>query len=317
MTPEKKVHPVFDHLAVLTDGRSVFEHALRTLPHRQLGYRLDDAARALVVTSREPQPSPRIVRLHGVYLEFVLDALGPDGACYRRMGPDGTWLDRRGIGGWWGDAVWALGVAAAQSPTAGQRARALTGFRIAAQGRSTSSRSMAFAVLGAGAVLQERPGEPAARALLRDAVRIVALSPVERDLPWQKPPLRYAGATVAEALLVAGEAFSSRALQQRGAELLTFLLRVDLHYPIEVGAIADACASAYRITGDPRWLAGINRAWRWFHGENDAGKPMFDAVSGGGYDALTSDGRDKDQGAESTLAVLSTAQHARDVQRLR
>ena len=38
---------------------------------------------------------------------------------------------------------------------------------------------------------------------------------------------------------------------------------------------------------------------------------MFDPVTGGGYDGLTREGRNLNQGAESTLAMLSTAQHAR------
>ncbi len=87
--------------------------------------------------------------------------------------------------------------------------------------------------------------------------------------------------------------------------------------PIEVAAIADACATAYRITGDPRWLVGINLATRWFLGENDSMTLMFDPVSGGGYDGLKSDGPNLNQGAESTLAMLSTLQHAQRLSEMR
>ena len=38
---------------------------------------------------------------------------------------------------------------------------------------------------------------------------------------------------------------------------------------------------------------------------------MFDPATGGGYDGLQADGLNLNQGAESTLAMLSTAQHAR------
>jgi hypothetical protein len=40
---------------------------------------------------------------------------------------------------------------------------------------------------------------------------------------------------------------------------------------------------------------------------------MFDTDTGGGYDGLTADGPNLNQGAESSLAVLSTFQHARRV----
>ena len=81
--------------------------------------------------------------------------------------------------------------------------------------------------------------------------------------------------------------------------------------PIEVAAIADACARPHRITADPRWLTGVDLAWRWFLGENDTVTAMFDPVTGGGYDGLERTGRNDNQGAESTLAMLSTAQQAR------
>jgi len=44
---------------------------------------------------------------------------------------------------------------------------------------------------------------------------------------------------------------------------------------------------------------------------------MFDPVTGGGYDGLERAGRNDNQGAEPTLAMLSTAQQARRVVELR
>jgi hypothetical protein len=341
---DRRVLLVFDHLDALTDERGLYEHALLTQPRPQHGYCLDDVARGLVVTSRETHPGPVVIGLHARYLDFVLAALNAAGTCHNRMGPDGTWRDQPGLGDWWGRAVWGLGVAATRSPTAGQRARALAGFRVAAQQRSPFIRAMAFAALGAGEVLRARPGEPAARALLGDAIDVVdPPTPGHRatpSWPWPEPRLRYANAALAEALLVAGDALPRKDVLGRGLQLLAFLLRVEIgdkhlsvtpvggrgpddpgpgfdQQPIEVAAIADACATAYRVSTDPRWLMGINLAWRWFLGDNDARTPMFDPVAGGGYDGLQPGGPNLNQGAESTLAMLATAQRARHVQELR
>jgi hypothetical protein len=79
--------------------------------------------------------------------------------------------------------------------------------------------------------------------------------------------------------------------------------------PIEVAALADACAHAFRLTGDRSWARGLERAVRWFLGDNDAGTPLYDPVTGGGYDGLHIDGRNANQGAESTLAMIATLQH--------
>ena len=43
---------------------------------------------------------------------------------------------------------------------------------------------------------------------------------------------------------------------------------------------------------------------------------MFDPQTGGGYDGLERHGRNLNQGAESTLAMLATAQQARRISEL-
>ena len=81
--------------------------------------------------------------------------------------------------------------------------------------------------------------------------------------------------------------------------------------PIEVAALADACARALAITGDVHWSAGLDRAVGWFLGENDSNLPLYNEATGGGFDGLTADGVNTNQGAESTLAMVSTLQHSR------
>ena len=75
--------------------------------------------------------------------------------------------------------------------------------------------------------------------------------------------------------------------------------------------MADACARACAVTGESSWIRGVAMAADWFDGRNDTGLAMFDPVSGGGYDGLRSDGVNLNQGAESTLAFISTMQRAR------
>lgn len=331
--------PVFDHLERLTDDRGLFEHALATVPRRDHGYCVDDAARGLVVACREPEHGPGR-RLARCYLAFVLDALDPAGACHNRMAVDGQWRDEAAVGDWWGRALWGLGVAATSAQTPGMRARALGGFRLAAQCRSPHIRPMAFAALGAAELLSRRPDDVAARQLLTDALAVIG-EPAADDSrwPWPEERLRYGNASIAEALVVAGDALPDAAALKHGLSLLEFLLRTETRdghlsvtpvggrgrddagpgydqQPIEVAALADACASAFRITGQSSWLTGVRLAWNWFLGDNDSATPMFDPLTGGGYDGLERHGRNLNQGAESTLAMLATAQRARQVSEL-
>jgi hypothetical protein len=66
-----------------------------------------------------------------------------------------------------------------------------------------------------------------------------------------------------------------------------------------------ACRSAARHDTGTLWREHRRKAAGWFLGDNDIGEAMIDPVSGGGYDGLTSDGANLNQGAESTMAMLT------------
>ena len=70
------------------------------------------------------------------------------------------------------------------------------------------------------------------------------------------------------------------------------------------------CARRRPSIRDAIWPDGVRAAAAWFQGDNDAGQVMWDPETGGGFDGLHADGVNLNQGAESTLALLSTLQHA-------
>ncbi len=245
----------------------------------------------------------------------------------------GNWTDEPGTGDWWGRAVWALGVAAAHAEQGRTRARALRAFRRAAGEESRDLHSSAFAALGAAEVL---PGEPLLAPARRLVYRAVSMAPRRERAawPWPEPRLRYSNGAIPEALIAGGVAIRDPRVTEHGLSLLAFLLANETldgrlsvtgnagrapgeegplfdQQPVEVAAIADACARAYDVTHQDRWLDGLRLAWEWFLGNNDSGTPMLDAATGAGYDGLTPDGRNENRGAESTLAALRTFQQAR------
>jgi hypothetical protein len=322
------------HLVRLSDEVGLFEHASGAIARREHGYCVDDVARGLVVLCREPFPSDSLVELSGRYLTFLAHAQGPDGDFRNRLGYDRRWRDEPGTGDWWGRALWGLGTAAACSPALWIRDAALEFFGSGARLRSVHLRSMAFAALGAAQVLAAHPGHRPARALLADSVKMIGTAGDDSAWPWPQDRLHYANAILPEVLLSAGHALPDPAAMTRGLQLLGWLLETESsdghlspapaggwgpgderpgfdQQPIEVASLADACATAFAITADPRWVAGIRQAAAWFSGDNDARTLMYDPGTGGGYDGLTATGRNGNQGAESTLALLSTMQHDR------
>lgn len=324
----------FDHLLRLTDGTGLFEHALGAVPRRGCGYCVDDVARGLVVVSREDDPAPEMARLADCYLSFLAHALAPDGKCHNRLSYDRRWEDEATDGDWWGRALWGLGTAAASHRDEWVRRDALVCFDLAARCRSVWPRAMAFATLGAAEVLGRHPSHTGAHALIVDAVEVIGRPVAREGWPWPEGRLSYANAVLPEALIAAGSAVGDEALLAGGLDLLGWLLAIETRddhlsltpvggwapgeprpgfdqQPIEAAAMADACARALRLTGDPRWSGGIDLAVGWFLGLNDGGVPMYDAGTGGGFDGLHPNGRNANQGAESTLALISTLQHSR------
>jgi len=83
--------------------------------------------------------------------------------------------------------------------------------------------------------------------------------------------------------------------------------------PIEAGAMADAAARAFTVTGEADWAEVTIRSAEWFIGRNDLGVVMFDDQTGGCFDGLQVDGPNANQGAESTIAFLTALRRAHEV----
>jgi len=328
--------PRFDHLLSLSDANGVFEHARLTVPRREHGYCTDDVARALVTLLREPSRPPRLERLAETCLAFLERAQLPDGRFRNRLSADGEWLDEVGPDDATGRALWAAGTAAAAAVRPPQQARAARLFDAAAGFRSPWPRANAFAVLGAVEALTTASAPRAAR-LLDAAVAGLGRRSSDPAWPWPEPRLAYANAVLAEARIAAGVALGDPQVLADGLDLLSWLVQVETreqHFsfapvggwapgeprpcfdqqPIEAGAMADACARAFDATGDPVWRDRALLAASWFLGRNDVGVPLLDRRTGGSRDGLRPAGVNENEGAESTIALISALQQARRLQ---
>jgi hypothetical protein len=321
----------FRHLQRLTDNVGLLEHAEGIVPRYEHGYCVDDVARGLVVVCREPSPSQELITLGRRYLYFLAQAQARDGRFRNRLGYDRRWRDHPGVEDCWGRALWGLGTAAARGSTPSIQEEALSRFDRSAQVSSAWPHAMAFAALGAAEVLDRWDDHPGALALLDKAAAIIGQAPADPAWPWPTRRLTYANAAIAEAVIVAGSKLGRDRMLHNGLRMLRWLLTIETRdghlsvvpaggwgpgedrpafdqQPIEVAAIADACMRAANVTGDESWLAGLHMSVSWFLGDNDARVPLLDERTGGGCDGLSRDGRSRNQGAESTLAMISVLQ---------
>jgi hypothetical protein len=330
---EPQEHTGMRHLSRMTDDRGIFEHALHEHPRFEHGYCTDDNARLLVVAARAEKETQEAQILERVAARFVLESIREDGLCHNRMSFERMWQDTASSDDCWGRAIWGLGTAVAHSNDTEVRNRCFDAFAVAAQARSFSLRAMCFATIGAGEVLQVDPGNKAAQELLLDMTSMFVFHPDGKgQWKWPETRLAYSNALLPEAMMVCGSLLDDSQLQTRGLNLLEWLLETETlgdhlsvtpvggrglddkgpqfdQQPIEVAAIADAAMRAAILTGDDSWERVVEMAVNWFLGNNDSGHSMIDLDTGGGYDGLHIDGVNLNQGAESTLAMVSTMQH--------
>ena len=315
-----------------------FEHANHAVPRVEHGYCTDDVARVLLATAREPVWDQDIAFLARTSIRFLEAAQSPNGLFRNRRRSSGSWHGPSTSDDWWGRALWALGTTMARTSDGEIRDAAVRMFARGAQARSMWPRSMAFAVFGCAEVLGVEPANEGARRLIDHAVSVLDRPEQGNAWRWSEERLTYANAALPEAMMAAGTIVGNDQLVRTGLRQLRWLLGAETRrghlsvtptcgrgpesdgpifdqQPIEVAAMSDACVRAFELTSDSDWLLGHELAVQWFTGHNDAAAPMYDPLTGGGYDGLTANGPNLNQGAESSIALLTTLQHARRFER--
>ena len=329
------------HVAALSDGTGMLQHATVAVPNAFEGYTTDDNARALhlaVLASSDPR-APAIVRRSLSFLNYALD---PATRRFRNfMSYDRRWLDDDG-----GDNV---------------QARAVRGLVAASHGLAGALGDTACEVLGRAWTVLDHLTSPRAQALALIAIaeRATYEAPqpaweatAERfanDLlhrldesstptwPWFEPYLSYSNAKLPHGLIAYGRVFERAAALRAGLRTLKWLevqqTAADGSFspigservhgagearplwdgqPIEVYATVAAALEAHRATGDVSWLAAARRALAWLFGRNALGASLHDPETGGCRDGLHRDRVNANQGAESTLSLwLSVAEYER------
>ena len=326
----------FAHIVAMSDGIGTFEHADHSVPRIDEGYCTDDMARVLVAACREPSPDGTAADLARMAYLFLIGAQSADGRIRNRRAAGGGWSGQFGLEDCWGRAMWAFGTAMRSGHEEWLRDSAEVSFDRGVELRSEWPRAMSFAALGAAEVLAVRPHHDGARRLLSDAVDAIGRPGPDPGWAWPEQRLTYANAVLAETMIAAGALLDRPDVLDDGLAALRWLLTRETvaghlsptgtggagrddrapmfdQQPIEAATMADACACAYRVTGDQHWNDGLRLAVGWFLGANDTGIPLRVAERGACFDGLEADGVNENLGAESTLALITTLQHARTI----
>jgi glycosyltransferase involved in cell wall biosynthesis len=317
----------------MTDGVGMLQHSVFGIADRDHGYCIDDNARGLLLMAvADDLPVEIRIRLAETYASFVQHGWNPDTKLYRNfMSYDRRWLEDVGSEDSNGRTLWALGVTAAQAPSAPLRSWAtmLYDQTIGSIATLGSVRTRAFAMLGAAAMMQVRR-DAASETLLHDGVAMLSALLARNSRPdwaWFEIVLSYDNTRLPEALIRAGMVLGDHAAIATGLETLDWISTQTSGHdgmfqpvgtegfgqprgapalfdqqPLEAWAMIDACEAAWAATGNAIWLTRAEAAHDWFLGRNTLGVPIVDPESGECGDGLTSVSVNANKGAESVIA---------------
>lgn len=319
----------------MSDSTGMLQHSILSVPDRRHGYCIDDNARALILMSQVSDLDEEVRdKWTTIYAAFVQYAWNPDQRRFRNfMNFDRTWCEECGSEDSNGRALWSLGVTARDARERKHRDWAARLFDETASMALElgSPRAHAFAILGAAAMLEAHPGHELSQLILtRFGDELIALLEAARRPNWEwfEIVLAYDNARLPEALIRAGMAMKRDdfvavgldtldwiSLKQTspegrfraiGSESFSRVYKDPLPFdqqPLEAQAQIDACTAAYKATRNERWREEAVRAYRWYLGHNDLDLPLATAQDGGCFDGLMPTGLNRNQGAESILAL--------------
>ncbi|MBX9859288.1 MAG: glycosyltransferase family 4 protein [Sphingomonas sp.] len=334
----------------MSDATGMLQHAIYSVPDRRHGYCIDDNARALMLVAKmDDLPEAAVDKWMTIYAAFVQHAWNPHARRFRNfMRFDREWCEDVGSEDSNGRTLWAIGTVVRHATLHKHRDWAMAMFDYTASLALDlgSPRAQAFAMLGACEILACVPGHALAMKILErfSAEHLALLAEARRpEWEWFEIVLAYDNARLPEAMIRAGVALGRADLVDTGIATLDWIMaqqtspegrfravgtesfgrayEAPLQFdqqPLEAQATVEACAATFEATGDARWIDEAMRAYRWFLGANDLDLALTSSNDGGCFDGLTPNGLNRNQGAESILALqlascaISTLSKRRD-----
>ncbi|MEP9403846.1 glycosyltransferase family 4 protein [Sphingomonas silueang] len=327
--------PDFAAVERMSDATGMLQHSIYSVPDRRHGYCIDDNARALILMSQIGELDDAVRdKWTTIYASFVQYAWNPDKRRFRNfMNFDRTWCEDEGSEDSNGRTLWALAITARDAKLRKHRdwATALYDQTASIALDLGSPRARAFAMLAAVAMLEVAPGHALSTEIAgRFGDELVTLLDAARRPEWRwfEIVLAYDNARLPEAMIRAGQALGREDFLNVGLDTLDWIVARQTspegrfravgtesfgrayaeplpfdQQPLEAQATVEACAAAYQATGERRWHDEALKAYRWYLGANDLDLPLATVADGGCFDGLMPTGLNRNQGAESILAL--------------
>jgi len=331
------IRPRDEHLFRLTDDTGIMQHSKFGVPDPRFGYTTDDNSRALIVATmfyrnyREEKYLNLIYR----YSSFILNSQTPKGNFKNFMGYDRRFLEDEGSEDSFGRTIWALGYCISENilPLSLRRLyKELLQNALKYIEYIKSPRSKAYVILGLYYSLKESTLD---RVQIKEYISHLSKSlvrqfreNVDESWKWFEDIMAYSNAILPLSLFEAYKALGEKDILDVALNSMEFLEKIVFRYgyfkpigckgwyirggtiaeydeqPVEAGEMILLYKEAYEVLRDVSYICKAKDTFMWFHGKNSKKVSLIDNETSGCYDAITPDGVNLNQGAESLLSYL-------------
>lgn len=330
----RRIAPSLDHVFRMTTEVGMLQHSRFSTPDPRFGYTTDDNARALLVAAwyASRKRGRAIAPLAGVYMRFVERAQRRDGWFHNFTDASGRFIDERGSEDCLGRVIWGCASALAHGLSGGVslRAERVLQRSLGVVERLKYPRGVAYAILGLEELSRiAHYGEVARKYTRRLADGLISAFRHNSGPGWIWPEdrLTYANALIPAGLAAAYLVLKDEECLELAESSMDFLVSSTWRdgcfklvgnrgwyvrggtpadydeQPVDAGYMALACLKLFQATEDDSYVDMAQYARAWFYGRNSKEAWLYDPITGGCYDGLTSGGVNLNQGAESVLAL--------------
>ena len=322
-----------EHVRRLTDDTGIVQHAKYGIPNLKEGYCVDDNSRALLMTlmAYRQNKDREALNLMPIYLSFIHYMQREDGNFRNFLSFNRQYLDECGSEDSFGRTIWALGYLLRFPPNDAFRQIGRDIFFKSVQHfeRIQSIRGAANTIIGICYYLKETQNDEGMMNILKKLVDIIVTKYKENhsdNWKWFEDVMTYDNAVIPLALLSSYEITGDTGVLKIVLESAEFLesktMSADYFIPVgnkgwlkkgqampeydqqsvDVMAMILLYYQLFQVMKKSEYIEKMFKCYLWFLGENSLRLPLFDHETRGCCDGLESQGVNRNQGAESTLA---------------
>ncbi|SNX53834.1 glycosyltransferase [Thermoanaerobacterium sp. RBIITD] len=328
---------LFQYIFTLTDDTGIMQHSIGSIPDPNHGYTTDDNSRAIIAATMlyEKYKDEKYLKLIIKYVSFLLYAQSNNGYFRNFMNYNRTFKDESISEDCFGRCLWAASYLLKAAIPDNIKTAAILMIDRALKNINDLCyiRGKAYTLIGLyyiykyGTIWNKEQVLKYINKLVNDILNEYEIHS-SSDWKWYEDIISYDNGIIPLSLLKSYSIIENRKILDVAIESLDFLDSICFRHgyfkaigcngwykkghevaeydeqPVEAYGMALMYLEAYKIINNEKYKKRAIDCNEWYYGKNSKGISLYDDISGGCYDAITKNGVNLNQGAESITSII-------------